>query len=39
MPSIGNFKNFEKQNDFAWMVKPMAACRVLASKFSVPGGI
>ena len=24
-----NFDNFEKPNDFVWMVKPMAACKVL----------
>ena len=34
MPGIGLeifviLENFEKQNDFVWMVKPLAACKVL----------
>ena len=30
MPGIGlKFVNFEKQNDFVWMVKLMDACKVL----------
>ena len=44
MPGIGldfvkNFEDFEKQNNFVWMVKPMAACKVFNGILYTDGGM
>ena len=36
--NVCNFENFEKRNNFVWMVKPMAVCKVLSVDLVMDNG-